>query len=559
MSISEAGREPIVNIIPLGGLGEIGMNMTVFSCNNDAFIVDSGFLFPDESMPGVDLVIPDLDVLEQQGWNILGIILTHGHEDHIGALPYLIKRVSAPVYGTSLTIGLVEPKLEEFGLLRAASLNVVSPGEAIVLGPFEIDFIAMCHSVADAVGLAITTPLGLIIHSGDFKIDPDPIDGRPTDLEKIARLSRGGVLALLSDSTNVELAGPSGSEKSIGPVLQRMFSEAEGRIIVATFSSNIHRIRQVLSAAQESGRKVVVVGRSMATTTRIASERGYLEIPPGIMADIREVGDLPDNRLALLSTGSQGEPLSALSLMAYGRHRFLTVKPGDVLVLSSRFIPGNEKAINHIINEFCRMGARVEYEKVAHVHVSGHAGRDELRTLIRLVQPRWFVPIHGEYRHLRMHARLAVEEGVPEERVILAQDGDVIEFSREGAGIVDQLDLRRVYVDGIGIGDVGSEVLRDRRALSEVGLVTVVVVVARESGDLVGGPELSSLGVTYQELEPELIDGARAAVAAAIAKLEPRSVEEWGAVKDQVRLAVRRHINRILRRKPVVQTIVMWV
>lgn len=550
---------PKLRILPLGGLGEIGLNMMVVTFGEDAFIIDAGLMFPDESMPGVDIVIPDLDAILLKGWNILGIVLTHGHEDHIGALPYVLKKIPVPVFATNLTMGLVEYKLEEFDLLGSTTRSTISTEQPLELGPFHIDFFAMCHSVADCVGLAVTTPAGVIVHSGDFKLDPTPVDGRLCDLEKVAHYSRNGVLALLSDSTNVERKGSTRSESMIRPAFESIFKTASGRILIATFSSNIHRVQQVLELAEEFGRKVVLVGRSMAANTRIASERGYLRIPQGILIDMRYLESLPDEKVTVLSTGSQGEPMSAFSLMAFDRHKYLKVKPGDVIVLSSRFIPGNEKAINHIINEFSRRGARVLYEKVADVHVSGHASEEELRYLIRLVHPRYFIPVHGEYRHLLRHAAIAVDEGIPADRVLVAQNGDFVELSEQGANVLEQFDVGRVFVHGKGVGDIGHDVLRDRRLLSEVGLVTVAVAVDRESGRLVSGPELSSLGVTFEEVEPELLEGVRSALKDRLAELDPRDHDEWETSKEDIRLLVRRQINRVLGRKPLVTTVILYI
>lgn len=548
-----------LTLFPLGGLGEIGMNMMAFAWGSDAFIVDAGLLFPDESMPGIDLVIPDLDALLARGWNIRGIVLTHGHEDHIGALPYLLGKIQAPVYGTNFTMGLVENKLEEFDLLGSTERHVVSPQTPIELGPFRIDFFTMCHSVPDGVGLAVTTPAGVVIHSGDFKFDPDPIDGRRCDVDTLSAYARRGVLALLSDSTNVEREGAAGSERSIRPELEKIFRRAPGRILVATFSSNIHRMQQIFDLVEEFGRKVVLVGRSMESNASIAASRGHLRIPPGVLADMRDLDSIPDDKVTVLSTGSQGEPLSTLSLMAFERHKYLKVKPRDTLVLSSRFIPGNEKAINMIINEFYRRGAEVEYEGISHVHVSGHAQRDELCALIRLVQPRYFVPVHGEYRHLRRHARLAVEEGIAEERVLVLEDGDLLELSWKTATLLERLPVKRVFVDGKGVGDVGNEVLRDRRVLSEVGMVTVAIIRAKETGEIISGPSVFSRGVTYQDTEPELIDGTRKAVEAVLVELDPRTSDDWEEVRERIRLAARRHVNRSLGRRPLVQTLVLDV
>jgi len=552
-------QTPKLNILPLGGLGEIGLNMMVVALGRDAFIIDSGLMFPDDSMPGVDLVIPDLEPVLLKNWDIHGIVLTHGHEDHIGALPYVLKKLAAPVYATKLTMGLVEYKLEEFGLLDTTERHVVSTDSVLELGPFRIDLLAMCHSIADGVGLAVETPAGTIIHSGDFKLDPTPIDGRLCDLNKISKYARSGVLALLSDSTNVEHAGSTLSESMIRPAFEKIFKEVGGRLLIATFSSNIHRVQQVIDLSREFGRKVVLVGRSMVAYTRIASERGFLDVPEGSLVDMRDMEGLPDDQVTVLSTGSQGEPMSALSLMAFDRHKYLKVKPGDVVVLSSRFIPGNEKAINQIINEFCRRGTQVMYEKVSDVHVSGHASEEELRYLIRLVRPRYFIPIHGEHRHLVRHAKIAAEEGVPAERTIVAQDGDLLEICRERAEIVEQLDAGRVFVHGKGVGDIGHDVLRDRRALAEAGVVTVVLVVEKNSGQVVSGPELYSRGVTYDEVEPELMGEVRLALEERLAELNPRSLVQWEDAKDDIRLSVRRTIKRIFGRKPLVQTVVVAV
>jgi ribonuclease J len=548
-----------LQVLPLGGLGEIGLNMMVVAYGEDAFVIDSGLMFPDESMPGVDLVIPDMEAALSRSWNILGIVLTHGHEDHIGALPYVLQRIDAPVYATQLTMGFVEYKLEEFGLLDYTERHVISPDEPLILGPFQIDFFAMCHSVADGVGLAITSPAGVILHSGDFKLDPTPIDGRLCDLEKIARYARRGVAVLFSDSTNVEHRGSTLSESMIRPALEHIFREAQGRVLIATFSSNIHRIQQVLNISGEFNRKVVLVGRSMVANTRIASQREYLDIPEGILVDMKDMDNLEDDRLTVLSTGSQGEPMSALALMAQDRHKYLKVKPGDVVVLSSRFIPGNERAIHQIINEFCRRGANVMYERVSDVHVSGHASEEELRYLIRLVHPRCFIPVHGEYRQLLRHAGLAREEGLSQDRVLVAQNGDLIEITETGAQVVDQLESGRVFVHGKGVGDVGHEVLKDRRTLSEVGVVIVALVVEKDSGRVLTGPELHSRGVTFEEVAPELLDGARTEVIDRLNILKPVTPEQWEDAKEVVRLTVRRHINRTLGRKPLVLPVILSV
>lgn len=547
-----------LKMLPLGGLGEIGLNMMALAVNNDAIIIDTGILFPDSSMPGVDYVIPDLVPLMAQGWTIHGIFLTHGHEDHIGALPYVVNKINAPIFATPLTMGFAEHKLEEFKLLQSTRRIILEMDNPVELPGFIVDPFRVCHSVADAVGLAITTPAGILIHSGDFKLDPTPIDGQRSDLEKLDSYADKQVLCLLSDSTNVEREENTQSEISVRPALEKIFQKAHGRIFIATFSSSIHRIQQILDLAATHGRRVIVMGRSMESNVEVAERLGCLDIPEGVRADIREIDLIPDRRLVALSTGSQGEPMSALSLMAWDRHKYLKIKHTDTVVFSSRFIPGNEKAINSIINEFTRRGARVLHEKIAHVHVSGHASRAELKTLLTRVGPRCFIPVHGEYRHLQLHADMAMEMGVPPERVVVAQNGDLIEISPDYATICEQLPVSKIYVDGKGVGDVGPDVLRERRAMSEKGVMTVVVVVDRNTGKLMAGPDLSSKGVTFQEVAPELMDGAREAVLRTIKERAPQDPDQWESLKDELRLAARRHVNQILGRKPQAQTILIW-
>lgn len=548
-----------LRLLPFGGLGEIGLNMMVVAWGKDAFIIDCGLMFPDDSMPGVDFVIPDLDWLLEFDWNILGIVITHAHEDHIGGLPFVLKKAPVPVYATALTMGFIEYKLQEYDLLGGSERQTISPETPIVLGPFRIEFLRMCHSVPDAIGLAIETPEGIIIHSGDFKLDPAPIDGRLCDIEKIAFLGRKGVLALLSDSTNVENLKETRSESIIRPAFEEIFRTAGGRILIATFSSNIHRIQQALLLAHVFKRKVALVGRSMVSNVRIASELGYLALPPDTLVDIKEIEDIKDQSLAILSTGSQGEPMSALALMASSRHKYLKVKNGDTIIFSSRFIPGNEKAINQLINGFYRLGADVMYEKIADVHVSGHAGEKELRSLIRLARPKNFIPVHGEYRHLLRHARIAAQEGVSEERVMVVQNGDLVQISEEGLELEAVFDIGRVFVHGKGVGDIGHDVLRERRTLSEVGIIIATVVVSEISGELLKPLEMYSRGVTFQEVESELLDGARDAVMERLTELHPKTVADWEKAREDIRLTVRRHVNRTLGRKPIVQTILVSV
>jgi ribonuclease J len=467
-----------------------------------------------------------------------------------------LQKLRAPIYATSLTMGFIEYKLEEFDLLESTERHTISTADSFSLGPFKVSIFSMCHSIADGIGLAVQSPAGILLHSGDFKLDPTPIDGRLCDLEKIAWFARQEVLALFSDSTNVERKGSTLSESMIRPAFEQIFREARGRILIATFSSNIHRIQQVLDLCVEFGRKAVLVGRSMAANARIAADRGFLKIPDRLLVDMKDLDGVADRDIAVLSTGSQGEPMSALSLMASDRHKFLKIKPGDVVVFSSRFIPGNERAINHIINEFSRKGARVMYEKVSDVHVSGHASQEELRYLIRLVKPKCFIPIHGEYRHLLKHAQVAQEEGVPPERTLVAEDGDLIEFNESGPVIADQLDVGKVFVHGKGVGDIGHDVLKERRTLAETGIVVAALVIGPD-GRLAAPPVLQSRGVTYDEIGPQLLAGASSALWEALGAGVPRSKEQWEDFKDEIRLAVRRQVNRTLGRKPLVETIIV--
>ncbi len=547
-----------LKLLPLGGLGEIGLNMMALAVGNDAIVIDTGLLFPDSSMPGVDYVIPDMAPLLDLNWKVHGIFLTHGHEDHIGALPYVVNKINAPVYGTPLTMGFVEHKLSEFGLLESTTRNILRTDSQIEVSKFKVEAFRVCHSVADAVGLAIKTPAGVVIHSGDFKLDPTPIDGMVSEIERLEKYSGERTLALLSDSTNVEREGHTPSEISVRPALEKVFQKAQGRILIGAFSSSIHRIQQICDLAIQYNRRVILMGRSMESNVEVAKGLGRLVAPDDLIMDIKDINGVSDKELTIISTGSQGEPMSALSLMAWDRHKYLKIKRSDTLVFSSRFIPGNEKAINSIINEFSRRGARVLHEKVAHVHVSGHASKEELKLMLQTVKPRLFIPIHGEYRHLQLHADIAMGLGIPPERVVVAQNGDLIEISEDYATICEQLPVGRIFVDGKGVGDVGGEVLRERRALSDKGFVIVALVVDRRACKLIAGPELTSKGVTFQEVAPELMDGAREAVLRLLKEAAPRTPQQWEDIKDEARLAARRHINQILGRKPQVQTLLIW-
>ena len=449
-----------LKIIPLGGLGEIGLNMMMFEYGETMFVVDAGLMFPEDYMLGVDYVIPDMSYIKKQGAKISGIILTHAHEDHIGALPYLLREVDAPVFGTPFTIGIVQHKLEEFGLISSSRLHEVQPGEQLKIGEFELDFIRVSHSVVDGIGLAINTPLGRIIHTGDFKISNTPIEGMSTDSNTFARYGIDGVLALLSDSTNVEKEGHTISALEIGKTLGKISEASKGRIIISLFASNIARIQQIINIAKDRDRKVIFNGRSIEIAVQIAKRLGYIDLPADMEIDISEINNYSDDEIIIITTGSQGEPMSALARMATGNHRQINVKQGDTVILSSKFIPGNEKAIANIINRLYKRGANVIYEKISEIHVSGHAFRDELKAMIRLTNPKYFIPIHGEYRHLILHSRLAEEVGISKDRILLAENGQVIEFDEHRAAVTDTVATGRLMVDGKGIGDVGRSVLK---------------------------------------------------------------------------------------------------
>ncbi|HWI41536.1 MAG TPA: ribonuclease J, partial [Verrucomicrobiae bacterium] len=462
-----------LSFIPLGGLGEIGLNIAVLEYGDDILVIDCGLMFPESYMLGIDLVIPDISYLRENSSRIRAILLTHGHEDHIGALPFVLKEIPAPVYGTPLTLGLVRGKLKEFGLAAEADLRTVAPGELLEIGCFRVEFIRVAHSVADGCALAVATPEGVVIHTGDFKLDQTPVDGRLTDLPAFARYGEQGVLALFSDSTNVENEGYTLSERSVGEAFAEIFPTCDGRIVVAAFSSNIHRVQQAIDAAAQAGRKVILNGRSMVANVQIARELGYLRIPDGLIVDLRELPRLEPREVCLITTGSQGEPMSALTRIAMNDHKQIRLEPGDTVILSSKFIPGNERTIAELINNLYRIGVEVYYEKVSEVHVSGHASQEELKLLINLVRPRWFIPVHGEHRHLVKHAQLARRTGVPRENAFVAVNGDVVAFSGGECGIIGKVETGRIFVDGKGVGDVGEIVLKDRKHLSEDGMVVV--------------------------------------------------------------------------------------
>jgi len=551
--------EPSVRLIPLGGLGEIGLNMMVVESGDDLIAVDCGVMFPDDEMLGIDRVIPDFAYVLGKRDAFRAVVLTHGHEDHIGALPYLLREISVPIYGTPLTLALVKDRLGEHGLAEKADLRPMKPRDVIELGPFRVEAIRVTHSIADGIGLAIDTPVGTIVHTGDFKLDPSPVDREYADYRKFAELGERGVLCLCSDSTNVDRPGHTRSETEVGQALAQRFEKARGRIILATFASHIHRIQQVLDLAVRFGRKVALLGMSMVGNVRIAAELGYLKVPDGVLLPLEELAELPASRQVILSTGSQGEEHSALALMAAEEHKSVQVEPGDLVILSARIIPGNERVIGRVINALFRLGAEVLWEAVAFVHVSGHASQEDLKLMLNLTRPRYFVPIHGEYRHLLMHARLAEGLGIPRERIFVIEDGLGIELTKTSGRVLGRFPAGRVLVDGKGIGDVGAVVLRDRQLLAQDGMVVVALTVDKSTGELLAGPEIASRGFVYVKESEEVLEEVKATIRAALAEREPAIPVDRELLGSLVRSAVRRFINQRFQRKPVVLPVILEV
>jgi ribonuclease J len=556
---ADTALDAAVRLIPLGGLGEIGLNMMLLEYGGDIVAVDCGLMFPDDAMPGIDFVIPDFSYLAAHRDAFRAVVLTHGHEDHVGALAYLLREFRVPVYGTPLTLALARQRLGEHGLLDQADLRPYRPGEPIAAGCFRILPIRVTHSIADGIGLAIETPAGTVVHTGDFKLDPDPVDREQPDFARFAELGGQGVLVLCSDSTNVGRPGHTPSESEVGRALAPRFAAAAGRIIVATFASHIHRIQQVLALAERAGRRVALLGKSMVGNVAVAAELGYLRVPDGLLLPLEDLSALPPARQVILSTGSQGEPHSALALMAAGEHKYFEVGPGDLVIFSSRVIPGNERHLGRVIDGLMRRGAEVLWEDVAFVHVSGHASRDDLRRMLALTRPRYFVPVHGEYRHLLQHARLAEGEGLSPERIFLLEDGLALEAGPGGARVLGPYPAERVYVHGKGVGDVGSVVLRDRQLLAEAGTVVVALTVDRVTGAVLAGPEVASRGLTYMRDAEELVASVKDAVREALERREEPEVVDRELVAAIVRSAVRRFINQRFGRKPVVLPLVLEV
>jgi ribonuclease J len=551
--------DPRVRIIPLGGLGEIGMNMTLLETEEDLVVIDAGLMFPEEEMLGIDLVLPETTYLLEQRAKVRGVVLTHGHEDHTGGLPFLLQQLPVPVFGTTLALGLVQEKLREFGLDQAADLRRVRPGDTIQLGEIRVETVRVCHSIPDGVALAARTPAGLVLHSGDFKFDQTPVDGALTDYQRLAALGQEGVLALLSDSTNAIREGITPSESTIRRTFEQIFQGAPRRIIVACFASNIHRIQQVLEVAARLEKKVAVNGKSMTANVRIASELGYLKIPPDTLVRLDELRQLPAAQGVIITTGSQGEPLSAVARMAVGEHKQIEILPGDTVVFSARVIPGNEKSISRTVNQLFKRGARVITEDVhPGVHVSGHPSREELKLMLNLTRPRFFIPVHGEYRHLHAHAELAREMGIPAERIFLLDNGDVLEIGSAQAGVVRKVATGRVFVDGKGVGDVGDMVLRDRQHLAQDGMV-VVVIGFDQAGSVVAGPDIVSRGFAHLAEDDALYEEARKLI---MTVLEGCSVEEktdWSLIKQRIRSVLRKFLQKAVDRRPMILPVIIEV
>lgn len=557
--VALATKKSKLRVISLGGLQEIGKNITLIEYNQDIIVVDCGIGFPEDEMLGIDLVIPDVTYLNKNIDKVKGIILTHGHEDHIGALPYILRELNVPIYATRLTLGLLDNKLREHNLSEKTKCHCVKAGDTIKLGEFKVEFICTTHSIADSVALAIHTPLGTIIHSGDFKIDYTPINGETIDLQRFAALGKAGVLLFLCDSTNVERKGYSMSERTVGAVFDELFDQCTNRILVATFASNIHRIQQIINSSEKYKRKVTVIGRSMVNAVKTATELGYLDIPENIMIDIGEIKNYTDEQLVIITTGSQGEPMAALSRIAVSEHRQVEIRPGDKVIISASSIPGNEKTISKVINELFKKGAEVIYEGLMDIHVSGHAKQEEIKLMHALIKPKYFMPVHGEYRHLKQHSELAISMGMKKENIFVMAIGDVLEISREGARINGIVPAGRVLVDGLGVGDVGNIVLRDRKHLSQDGLIVVVITMDKESGISIAGPDIISRGFVYVRESEDLIEDAKKVVREALAKCEEKKITEWSYMKSLIKDTLKDYLWQRTKRSPMILPIIMEV
>jgi ribonuclease J len=548
-------KEQKLKVIPLGGLDQIGKNFTVYEYGNDIIIVDAGLAFPDDEMLGVDVVIPDFSYLKKNFEKVRGIFVTHGHEDHIGAIPYLLKEINVPVYGTKLTLGLIEVKLKEHKLNKV-KMQVRKPGDVVKIGGFQMELIRVNHSIPDAVGYGIKTPVATVIHTGDFKVDFTPIDGEPIDLSRFAAYGTEGVDLLLSDSTNVKRPGHTMSESTVGETFEEIFRHAESRIIIASFASNVDRIQQIVNAAHMNGRKVAFSGRSMVNVSQVAMDLGYLKMPENLMIDARDVDRYPENEVVIVMTGSQGEPMSALARMSKSEHRQLQIHEGDLVILSSTPIPGNEKSVSRVINNLMMRGANVIYQSLADVHVSGHACQEELKLMLSLVKPKHFMPVHGEYSFLKQHGDLAASMGMDDSHIHILENGNVLELSKKGVKLGKPVTSGHVLIDGLGVGDVGNIVLRDRKRLSEDGLIIVVMTLDKETGEVISGPDIVSRGFVYVRESEELMTGARNVIADALKKLEEREVREWSTIKNDVKDSLKDYLYQNTKRNPMILPII---
>ena len=548
-----------IKIIPLGGLLEIGKNITVFEYENDIVIVDCGIAFPEDDMLGVDLVIPDITYLEKNKEKIRGMVITHGHEDHIGAIPYFLKQINVPIYATKLTAGLIRNKLEEHKLLRSTKITEVNQGQKITLGTMKVEFIRSCHSIPDAVALAIHTPVGVIVHTGDFKIDYTPIDNQRMDFGRLAELGNKGVLALLSDSTNSERKGYAMSESTVGEVFDKLFLNCTKRIVVATFASNIHRIQQIVDSAVKYNRKVSVCGRSMINVIKTAIELGYINVPENTFIDIDMIKNYTDEQLVILTTGSQGEAMSALTRMASGEHRKVEITPNDLVIISATPIPGNEKLVSKVIDDLMQIGAEVVYSSLADIHVSGHACQEEQKLMLSLVRPKFFLPVHGEYRQLMVHARTAVGLGIPPENIFIMNNGRVMEINENSAKMVGTVQYGRILVDGLGVGDVGNIVLRDRQHLSQDGLIIIVLTMDSATGEVLAGPDIISRGFVYVRESENLMDEVKRTVQIELYKCEEKGIKDWSSIKSSLKDGLRDYVFAKTKRNPMILPIIMEV
>ena len=553
------GEKAKVKIIPLGGLNEIGKNMTAIEYKNDIVIIDCGLKFPDEDMFGIDVVIPDITYLLKHRDKVSGIFLTHGHEDHIGALPYVLKQLNVPVYGTKLTLGIVQSKLKEHNLLSTTELITVKPRDVVRLNSVSVEFIKTNHSIADSVAIAVHTPLGAVLHTGDFKVDYTPIDGEPMDFARFAELGKKGVLLMMADSTNVERPGYTMSEKIVGESLCRIFGKSKGRIIVATFASNIHRIQQIIDAAAMYGRKVAVSGRSMENIVQVAIELGYIKIEKENLVSIDQINKYNNDQIVIITTGSQGEPMSALARMATSEHRKVNIVPGDTIIISATPIPGNEKLVSRVVDQLFKKGAEVVYGSSEAVHVSGHACQEELKLMQTLVRPKYFIPVHGEYRHLKQHGELANSIGVPKSNILIPEIGDVIEVTRNSIKKSGSVISGQIFVDGLGVGDVGNIVIRDRKHLSQDGILTVVVTLSKENKAIIAGPDIISRGFVYVRESEKLMDEARDIVRNVFAKCEEQKITDWSTLKSTVRDELKSFLYEKTKRKPMILPIIMEI